>query len=341
MTKAGGIAVEFAVLMVLIFLAGAVGIAAGHSVVTDWLRRDEYLACQRVGNEFRKPSPNGPTARLFKPTPPPLVELDSLPAVGADFEMTPAVPEPRERGWRPLLAAQVEQSGLRLSVRQLLILCAGMGLVLGLLGLFVHGEMVALLGLSIGTLGPMAYVRHKGKARREKLLSQLPTAFDLMARVLRAGQSVPQAFQAVADACEDPIASEFSQCQEQQNLGLLPEITLRDLARRTGVLDVKIFVMAMLIQRQTGGNLSELLERLATLVRERVRIRRSIRTLTAEGRLQAVVLLVLPVVMFFVMRLVNRKYADILLDHSMVLLSMAGLMGMGALWIRKIVNFDI
>ena len=98
--------------------------------------------------------------------------------------------------------------------------------------------------------------------------------------------------------------------------------------------------MAMLIQRQTGGNLSEVLERLATLVRERVRMRSRIRALTAEGRLQAAVLLVLPFVMFLVMRVVNRRYADVLLEHPSLIAGMVAMMGLGALWIRKIVNFD-
>jgi tight adherence protein B len=169
---------------------------------------------------------------------------------------------------------------------------------------------------------------------------QLPAAFDLMARVLRSGHSVPQAFQAVADTFEPPIAGEFAYCQEQQNLGLLPEVTYRELTRRTGVLELKIFVMAMMIQRQTGGNLSEVLERLAALVRERVRLRNHVRALTAEGRLQAVVLLVLPPIMYLVMRFINRPYADVLLDHTGLLAGMAVSMIVGALWIRKIIQFD-
>jgi tight adherence protein B len=187
---------------------------------------------------------------------------------------------------------------------------------------------------------PLLYVRQRQKARRDRFLTQLPAAFDLMARVLRSGHSVPHAFQAVADSFEPPIAGEFAFCQEQQNLGLLPEMTYRDLARRTGVLEVKIFVMAMMIQRQAGGNLSEVLERLAALIRERVRLRNHIRTLTAEGRLQAVVLLVLPPVMFFVMRFINPPYADVLLEHSGLLVGMMASMGLGALWIRKIIQFD-
>ena len=138
------------------------------------------------------------------------------------------------------------------------------------------------------------YVQLKRKARLEKLLSQLPDAFDLMARVIRAGQTMSQALQAVADEFDQPIAAEFAYCYEQQNLGLPPEVAFRDLARRTGLLEIKIFVLALLVQQQTGGNLAELLDKLADVVRERFRIRGKIKALTAEGRMQALVLLVLP-----------------------------------------------
>jgi tight adherence protein B len=187
---------------------------------------------------------------------------------------------------------------------------------------------------------PLVYVAAKRRARREKLLAQLPSAFELMARVIRVGQSVPQALQAVADSFEDPIAGEFANCQKRQNLGLRPEITFHELAQRTGILEMRIFVMALLIQRQTGGNLAEVLERLAALIRERQRLRRRVRALTAEGRLQGVTLLVLPFVVFAAMMAVNRTYAEALLQHTSLLAGMGVAMGVGAVWIRKIVNFE-
>src|SRR5262249_57164429 len=122
----------------------------------------------------------------------------------------------------------------------------------------------------------------------------LPDAFDLMARVIRAGQTMSQAIQSVADEFDQPLAGEFAYCYEQQNLGLSPEVALRDLARRTGLVEVKIFVLAMLVQQQTGGNLAELLDKLSGVVRERFRVPGKIKALTAEGRMQATVLLVLP-----------------------------------------------
>jgi len=334
----GECAVGITVLMLFIFLAASMGVAAGYSIWKDLRQRDGTRTRRRVESEFQKADAK-PAARttLFKSgTPFDLSESapDPLPA------NTAPLPEPERKDWRTSLQATLTQSGFSLSVNQLAWVSLGAAVAGAVLGLLIHGALLAAIGaLSLGVL-PLLYLRQKLKARRERLLLQLAAAFDLMTRVLRSGQSVPQAFQAVADSFEPPIAGEFAHCQEQQNLGLLPEVTYRDLARRTGVLEIKIFVMAMMIQRQTGGNLSEVLDRLATLVRERVRLRNQIRTLTAEGRLQAVVLLVLPPVMFFVMRLVNRPYADILLDHPGLIAGMFVSMGLGALWIRKIIQFD-
>jgi tight adherence protein B len=151
---------------------------------------------------------------------------------------------------------------------------------------------------------------------------------------------MPQALQAVAEAFEDPLAAEFARCRDEQKLGIFPEVSLQGMAERTGVMEMKIFVMAMLIQRQTGGNLAEVLERLAGLVRERLRLRTHVRTLTAEGRLQASVLLVLPLIIFLAMRLLNRAYADMLLDQPWLLTGTVGLMAAGALWIRRIIDIE-
>ena len=115
---------------------------------------------------------------------------------------------------------------------------------------------------------------------------------------------------------------------------------MRDLARRTGLLEIKIFVLALLIQQQAGGNLAELLDNLSAIIRERFRIVGKIRALTAEGRMQAVVLLALPPALFLLILLLNRDYGQVLLDYPWILVATFGCEAIGALWIRKIVNFD-
>jgi tight adherence protein B len=183
-------------------------------------------------------------------------------------------------------------------------------------------------------------VQKRRKGRIEKLLSQLPETFDLMSRVVRAGQTLSQALQAVSDEFPQPIAGELSYCYEQQNLGLPPEVAMRDLARRTGLLEVKIFVTAVIVQQQTGGSLADMLDKLSQIIRLRYRTRGHIKTLTAEGRMQAMVLLGLPVVMFFGFLLMMPEYESKLLDHPTLIGATLGLEFFGAIWIRKIVNFD-
>lgn len=324
--------------MLLMFLATSLGVAAGYSIWKDLRQRDTSRARRRVESEFSKPDMKPATrVSLFKSMG--QFEVgDSAPSMPSALDAP--LPDPVRTDWRVRLRTMLEQSGVMLTMVQLGYVSAGAAAFGFLLGYFLNGlVLAAILTLALG-ITPLLYIRHKQKERHDRFLTQLPSAFDLMARVLRSGHSVPQAFQSVADAFEPPIAGEFAHCQEQQNLGLLPEVTYRELARRTGVLEVKIFVMAMMIQRQTGGNLSEVLERLAALVRERVRLRNHVRTLTAEGRLQAIVLLVLPPIMFFVMRFINRPYADVLLEHTGLIAIMMASMGLGSLWIRKIIHFD-
>lgn len=325
-------------LFVLVFLAASAGIAAGYSVWRDMFQHDSSRARRRMESEFSRPEMKPATrTSLFKN----VNQFDLNDIVPEHLPGSDAPqPEAERSDWRSRLQTMLMQSGLPLTLPQLASISGGAALLGMVTGMFVHGFILAGIGGVALGLAPLFYVRYRLKARHDRLLTQLSSAFDLMARVLRSGHSVPQSFQAVADTFEPPIAGEFARCQEQQNLGLLPEVTYRDLARRTGVLEIKIFVMAMMIQRQTGGNLSEVLERLAALVRERVRLRNHVRTLTAEGRMQAVVLLMLPPIMFLVMRFINRPYADVLLDHTSLLALMLASMAVGALWIRKIIRFD-
>ena len=238
-------------------------------------------------------------------------------------------------------AQMIEQSNLNVTPRNLLYMMAGLGLAgVALVTLVRQSVLQGVAAGAVLTLLPFLYVRLRRNARIRRMTSQLPDAFDLMARVIRAGQTMHQAIQAVADEFQEPLAAEFTYCFEQQNLGLSPELSLRDLARRTGLLEIKIFVLALLVQQQSGGNLAELLEKLATIIRERFRIKEKISGLTAEGRMQALVLLLLPLVVLGVICVANRSYAQTLLDHPGLLAGMFVAEVVGAVWIRTIVNFD-
>ncbi len=317
-----------AVLTVLTFLAAALAVAGVYSIAMDLFLRDRARVSQRLDDEFSNRQ-QGQVRRspLFK----------NLEKLGPDAALA------KEFRWSlgKQLRGMVEQSGLDLTVSRLLWISAGTGLALGSVGGFLGRS--PWIGAGAGVVAavlPVAYVRYKRKKRLETLLSQLPDTFDLIARLIRAGQTTSQAFQGVADEFEPPISAEFAYCYEQQNLGLSPEVALRDMARRIDLVEVKIFVLAVLVQRQTGGNLAELIDNLSAIVRERFRIRGKIKVMTAEGRMEAAVLLALPPVVFMLIMFVNRNYGQVLLEHPKVIWGMLGFMLVGIVWIRKIINFD-
>ena len=317
-----------AVLTLLTFLAGALAVAGVYSIAMDLFLRDRARVSQRLDDEFSdRQAGQIRKSPLFK----------NLGKLGAEVALA------KEFRWSlgKQLRAMVEQSGLDLTLSRLFAVCAGTGLVLGALGGFFGRSWLIGAGVgAVATVLPVLYVNYKRKKRREKLLSQLPDAFDLIARLVRTGQTTSQAFQGVADEFEPPISWEFAYCYEQQNLGLPPEVALRDMARRIDLVEIKIFVLAVIVQRQTGGNLAELIDNLSAIVRERFRIRGKIKVMTAEGRMEAAVLLAMPPVVFMLILFLNRNYAQVLLEHPKVIWAMLGFMLVGVVWIRKIINFD-
>lgn len=239
------------------------------------------------------------------------------------------------------LIAMIEQSGVSVTPWQLVGACFATALACGgavgfLSGSSVIGVMVAMVA---GFL-PLAYVKLKRDQRADALLSQLPDALELMSRIMRAGQTISQAMFAVGTEFRAPIATEFSYAHEQQALGLNQDVVLRDLAKRTGLLEIRIFVLGLLIHRRSGGNLTELLDNLASIIRERHKLRGKIKAMTAEGRFQAGILLVLPIIAFFGMFIAAHDYAVKILDFPWLLIGCTISMGCGAFWIRRIVNFD-
>jgi len=316
-------------LPLLAFLAIVLAFAGVYSFLADLYLRDRALVRNRLNAEFR-----GELRERAKKSP----LFKDLSKVAAEL--------PGEAGAKLSLRQHcqllLDQSGVPVTLGRLLAIAATLGLVLGGVAGAVQrspltGAIVAVFSASL----PFVYVWWKRGAKMEKLLTQLPEAFDLMARVIRVGQTPARAMHAVAEEFEAPIAAEFAYCYEQQNLGLPSGIVLRDLAQRNGVLELHIFVIAMLVQQQTGGSLAELLENLAMVVRERLFLHDKVKTLTAEGRMQAVVLMVLPPLMFVVMLMVNYSYAIALFDYPQLILAGLASMAVGALWIRKIVNFEV
>ncbi len=235
----------------------------------------------------------------------------------------------------------VDQSGARISPDRLRLIVLSVALCCGGVAWALTGRWYLALPVGVVTgVIPVVWIYMMRMRRLNQLRSQLPDVFDLIARVLRAGRTIPQALQSVADEFPRPASEEFGYAYEQQNLGLPPEAAMRDLARRTGLLELQIFVLAVTIHQQTGGNLADLLDKLSAVVRDRFRIQGMIKALTAEGRLQGVLLCMLPPFLLAVIMVVNRPYGLILFQYPALILGMFGFMVAGAVWIHKIINFD-
>src|SRR5262249_26202219 len=248
-------------LTLLTFGAVVAAVAGAYSILSDLYLRDRSRVSQRIDDEFRmRQRERARKALLFK-------DLNQLAAEAAgDME-----PQSNLSQW---LTTMVDQSGEDLSIRNLMIMSVAAAVLFGaLVGIWRESVLPALAAAAVAAAMPVLNVHLKRNARLEKLRSQLPDAFDLMGRVVRAGQTLSQGFQAVADEFPPPVGAEFSYCYEQQTLGLPADVAMRDLSRRTGVLELKIFVTAVLVQQQTGGSLAEMLDKLAGVIRQRYRIR--------------------------------------------------------------------
>lgn len=236
-------------------------------------------------------------------------------------------------------AALVERSGVRVSPAQLLVGAGAVGLFLGtVVGLWRANILIGLGAAGAALAAPLLFVRHRARRRDQRLLAQLPEILDVMARFLRSGSSLGQALKEVANEFPDPARPLFERCVGQQELGLPADVALRDLAAAAGLTEYRIIVLAILVQQQTGGSLAEVCDRLAGVVRERFRVQGMIRALTAEGRMQANILMALPVALFLIMLVIKPEYAYAMLDQPKLLAAIAVSQTIGILWIRKIVN---
>ncbi len=191
---------------------------------------------------------------------------------------------------------------------------------------------------------PYLYALIKRKRRLGKFASQLPDALELISRALRAGHSLASGFNLVGTELAEPIRSEFARCYEQQNLGIPLDEALEGMTKRVPNLDLRFFSTAVILQRQTGGDLAEILDKIGHLVRERFKIYGQIQALTGEGRLSGIVLLALPPVLFVVMYRLNADYVNVLFTDSIGQQLLGGailLQLVGALVIKKIITIKV
>jgi tight adherence protein B len=192
--------------------------------------------------------------------------------------------------------------------------------------------------------GPYLFLLWKRHMRLKKFTQLLPEAMDLIARALRAGHSLTASMELVAQEIPDPVGTEFRRLFEEQNLGLPQRDALLNLAERIPLPDVHFLVASILIQKETGGNLVEVLEKTSNLLRDRIKLRGQLRVYTAQGRLTGWILCILPVVMFFLLTWLDPAYMSTLTTDPIgkkLLITGACLMLLGVLVIRKIVNIKV
>jgi tight adherence protein B len=225
----------------------------------------------------------------------------------------------------------------------------GVGLALGALcatGSWLAGVpwFLAPLAGIVAFFIPFFWVLNKRRVRLKKFAAQLPDALELVARALRAGHSLGAGMHVVAEEMPPPIAAEFGRVYEEQNLGIAVEDSLRGICERVPNLDLRFFVTSVAIQRTTGGDLAEILNKIGYVIRERYRILGQVQALTAEGRLSGVVLIALPFALFLVMLHIKPDYIEKLWTHPLgIKMSIYGLISMliGAIVIKKIIDIKV
>jgi tight adherence protein B len=243
------------------------------------------------------------------------------------------------------VARRITQTWPSFSLAKLTFLSLG----LGLMGFFVifMVTMSGLLGGAVGlvfAVGPFIALNMAYNRRQREFLDQLPEALDFLSRILRAGHSLSTGLQMMADELPQPLSGEFRRCYDAHSVGQALEDSLKDTAIRVDNSDFGFFVTAILIQRQTGGDLSEVLNNISDMIRQRIRLAQHVKAKTAEGRFTGYILVVFPVVLFFVSYYLNPGYASVLLHTNtglMLLGIAAAMLMMGSYAIKKITTIKV
>lgn len=247
--------------------------------------------------------------------------------------------------WSSKLQDFLAQAGMRTKPAKILLLSAVLGLGGYLVAEFFFRKphLSLPLGLAVATI-PFLVVVMKRRRRLHKFEERFPEALDLLGRAVRAGHAFTTGLEMIAKECAEPLAGEFRTAFEEQNFGLPLRDALLNLSERVPVIDVRFFVTALLIQKETGGNLAEILDGLSRVIRDRFRIYREIQVRTAQGRLTAGILIALPIFMAITISIINPNYMNVLLEDPKgpVTLAIAGgLQAIGSMILWKIIHFEV
>jgi tight adherence protein B len=316
---------------VFVFLAvvlGTLSVALAVEVLRDWARR----------RRARKQ----------------LEEISTIPAISAAASGLVRIDDGEEgflssvvRSLPGVEAARelMRQAHLDMGVDTFVALTVACGIGAGLAAFLLSRSMLLAVPLAgLASFLPYLYVARRRHKRLADFEEQFPEAIELLTRAIRAGHPISSGMRMVADEAPGVVADEFRQTFEEQRFGMPFEDALLGMVDRLDSVDVRIFATALMIQREVGGNLAEILDNLAATIRSRFYIRRQLRVYTAQGRISGWVLGLLPIVVGGIIYLTRPQYISVLLEHPMGLFligSFLTLQLIGVMWIRAIVNIDI
>jgi tight adherence protein B len=243
------------------------------------------------------------------------------------------------------LQKMLAQGSVDVRAGNFLMLCAVSTLVLAAIAFIAGGTLLfAWAGALLGFFVPYAYASHMRTKRFQKFEEKFPEAIDTLARAVRAGHAFTTALEMIANEVSEPVAGEFRQLYEEQKFGLPVRDALLNLAERVPLVDVKFFVTAVMLQRETGGNLAEILDNLSYVIRERFKILRQVRVHTAQGRLTMMLLMALPPAVVGIMLVLNPGFIRPLftdpVGHALIVGGIT-LQTMGYFVIRKIIRIQV
>jgi tight adherence protein B len=243
------------------------------------------------------------------------------------------------------LSRLIEQAGVSTTPGALVLASGICALVAAIVThLFVRIPVAQLVAVPLGAAMPLFWLLQKRSSRMKKFEEQFPDALDLVSRSIRAGHAFQASIGMAADELTAPAGPEFRKVFDQQNFGLPLRDALNALAERVPLVDVKFFVTAVAIQRDTGGNLAEILDNLAHVVRERFKIQRQVRVHTAHGRITGFVLLGLPAFLAVALTIINREHMRPLFEDPMgrtMILATIIMQLVGFVWIRRVIKIEV
>ena len=244
-----------------------------------------------------------------------------------------------------VLQKVLAQGNVDVRAGNFLMLCAASAVAFAAIAFFASGNLLfGWAGAMIGFFIPYAYASHRRTKRFQKFEEKFPEAIDTLARAVRAGHAFTTALEMIANEVAEPVAGEFRQLYEEQKFGLPVRDALINLAERLPLVDVKFFVTAVMLQRETGGNLAEILDNLSYVIRERFKILRQVRVHTAQGRLTMVLLMALPPTIVVIMQILNPGFIRPLfadpIGHALIVGGIT-LQTLGYFVIRRIIRIQV